>query len=463
MCRKTRRLVGMSLLAAHLVAWGQIGPTQLTFSAPSTYRSGIDWSPDGDWISCSFGDPQGQGYYLTKLPPTGGLEIPISTVDLGYQVTPMWSNDGQRVFFLRDPSGALLDGFPSWVPAAGGITTVLSPRATWEFSLSRNAKKVLHSFGPIERQARGMGLLRVPTRVDQTLMPLNSGPWQLSFAPDSRLAGYRVGQEIWIHWPFGPSRVFSAPSYCAFTWSWSPLGERLALFVTARCVSPWEEVVWLSLHSGMIHSLDHRRVGNYPVWSRCGRYIAIAERTGLNVILYEIPSGQTTVIPIAPPPTIGFCWSPFRDEIAWLGSWGVPPRWDVFKTSTGLSPIPSIIGTMEPGSTNTVRIRDGAQANLPYMIGASFASEPGIPTPRGTIPLALDPLLMASLSGNPFFQRFQGVLDGTGRVDALFTLPLDATWVGTRIFVGYITIDAAQPGGIGRISDSVPVFVQPLD
>ena len=456
------RLAGLVLLLALSTAWGQ--PTQLTFSAPYTFRSGIDWSPDGDWISCSFGDPQGRGYWLVKVSPTGGVEIPISTVDLGFQITPQWSADAQGIFFLRDPLGAGFDGFPAWIPAAGGPMTVLSTRPTWEFSLSRNAKRFLHSFGPIDRPYRGMGLLRVPTRVDQTLMPLNSGTWQLSFAPDSRIASYRQGQGIWIQWPFGalPVPVFSAPSYCIFTWSWSPFGDRLAISVTARCVSPWEELVWLSLSDGMLHSLDHRFVRGYPVWSRCGRHVAVGEFSApYNLVLYEIPSGQSRVIPFPSPGY--FCWSPFRDEIAWLGRWGIPPRTDIFKVSTGLPPIPAIIGTMELGSTNTVRIRDASQASLPYVIGASFASEPGIPTPRGTIPLALDPLLVASLSGGFFFQGFQGILDVAGRVDAYLTVPLDAALVGTRIFIGYITIDSAQPGGIGRISDSVPVFVQPLD
>jgi hypothetical protein len=33
--------------------------------------------------------------------------------------------------------------------------------------------------------------------------------------------------------------------------------------------------------------------------------------------------------------------------------------------------------------------------------------------------------------------------------------------VGTRFFLGYVTLDAAQPAGIRTISGAVPVFVQP--
>lgn len=156
-------------------------------------------------------------------------------------------------------------------------------------------------------------------------------------------------------------------------------------------------------------------------------------------------------------------WSPFQDEIAWIGEIGSPPVLQLFKVATGLPPVPAVVGTLQPGTRVRIRLKVDQSPNLSYVLAASFGRDVGIATARGRIPLDLDPLLLASVSGAPPFVGFRGVLDGAGRADAFLDLPSLTALIGTRFFLGYVTLHPAFPAGILTISESVPVFVQPMN
>jgi hypothetical protein len=154
-------------------------------------------------------------------------------------------------------------------------------------------------------------------------------------------------------------------------------------------------------------------------------------------------------------------WSPFQDEIAWIAPSGMAGTSEVFKAPTGLQPVPAVLGTLSPGSRNSLLIRSRADANRPFVAGASFGTQPGIQTPRGLIPLNFDPLLVASLNGAPGFASFQGTLDVNGEASGTWDLPAISGLSGTRIYLAYVTLDPSQPGGIRTISAALPVFIQP--
>ena len=114
-----------------------------------------------------------------------------------------------------------------------------------------------------------------------------------------------------------------------------------------------------------------------------------------------------------------------------------------------------------PGTMNRILLQSVGDAYRQYQVGLSFGTEPGIPTAAGTIPLHPDPLLAASLGGAPGFRRFSGLLDSTARAEGTLELPPLPGLSGFRIFVAYVILDAAAPGGIRTISGAVPLFVQP--
>ena len=99
-------------------------------------------------------------------------------------------------------------------------------------------------------------------------------------------------------------------------------------------------------------------------------------------------------------------------------------------------------------------------ANKPYVMAASFNNW-GIPAGNNrTIPLAVDDLLVGSIRlAFPFFQRYQGILDATGKAQASFAIPNVPLLTGLTIHHAFFVIDATQPNSIGTISNGFPATI----
>ncbi|MAG56655.1 MAG: hypothetical protein CMJ83_10230 [Planctomycetes bacterium] len=94
----------------------------------------------------------------------------------------------------------------------------------------------------------------------------------------------------------------------------------------------------------------------------------------------------------------------------------------------------------------------------PYVAAASFATSPGIPTPFGTVPLAIDPLFQFSTSpaAAGIFINFTGNFLAGGTALALINIPAGVSGLSFNVaFVGIPTTGA--PWGI---SDPLPVAIQ---
>jgi len=92
-----------------------------------------------------------------------------------------------------------------------------------------------------------------------------------------------------------------------------------------------------------------------------------------------------------------------------------------------------------------------------YVLGASLAYAPGIPTPYGTIPLGADSLFFLSRTASSVFIRFSGQLDAAGRATAAVAVP-KAPIRGVRFFLAGLEYDSR--GKVLIISEPVGVTVE---
>jgi len=461
-------------LVSSIVAWGFSAhvqgqgstPVQLTYDRPGTFKWSPTWSPDGDWIAYGYSPSPSGGVYATwKAPSNSGAPIQISSWDPTWMYQQRWSADGQHVYFLR--TAPLGIEAPARVPANGGPYTNYGSQPGWAYSPSINGQVLLYAIGPRSPWDQwGVSLVQLATGAERTIVPVGSGAFLLTIAPSGLFAGY---QDLWglrMLAPFGTPYMFVPPSFqCTFRYYFSPEGERLVLLVAYCGGRPWD-LRWVTPFSNVSHVFwSGSNLAGVPSVSPCGSFVAIPTTDGGGILLIEILTGVTRQV------CSGFCaasegslvvWSPFRDEVAWIQTTTTTNAVEVFKVSTGLSPTPAVVGTMNPGSRILIRVRAPGDAALPYLLGASFGTQPGIATPGGRIPLNLDPLLVASMSGGPPFHSFSGTLDASGRADAYLDLPLFPGLIGQRFFLAFVTLNGSPPGGVRSISGAVPVFVQPL-
>jgi len=101
-----------------------------------------------------------------------------------------------------------------------------------------------------------------------------------------------------------------------------------------------------------------------------------------------------------------------------------------------------------------------ALAGQSYLVAAALSSAPGIPVPGvGTIPLALDPLLLLSISGQlpAVFTDFSGTIDANGEATATFHIPPGVP-VGFDFSIAAVTYDGS---GIVLITNGEDLKVNP--
>jgi len=266
---------------------------------------------------------------------------------------------------------------------------------------------------------------------------------------EQSLITYPVGNPG-LRFPYGPS--------------WSPRGDQLA-WLERSFLPPMylaQLAVWHQA-TGIIQRFGApTQRGQAPVWSPDGRFL-LTEQFGplfvnqLNVI--DVQSGQESIL--LPAGIMGkdvWHWSPLMDLIAFRGI-PDPNGWpQVWVHDTGLGVTPAAVGTFRPGTEVRFRLEAFHHPGLRYVLGLALSDAPGIPTPAGTIPLAVDALLRTSLAGGPGFRNLTGRLDARGRADAFFRVPAGAGPLqGLRYFAAYVLLNEA--GNIVLVSRARPVFV----
>ena len=455
------------LLLASCLAAQPGPPVALTFDGPGQGKTALAWSPDGDRIAYPYGRPWAS--WVATVPAIGGAW----TVLTPPQVMPIcgqtihWSPDTQLIYFrqVNQFSIAPGEGVPSRIPSTGlNAPFPLSAVQTHELALSPNGRRLLYVFGDIfSASERGLGHIHLPSLTEQSLIPpANPGLWYIEFLPFGLFASFydNALHRFQLLTPVGLRTVFAAPPACyGARLRWSPDAERLSM--QSPCFNNNWDVRWVRPFDSTIRFLNMAAPAGSVYWSPAGTHVAFL--TAGNVALVEVPSGRLVTVQAGGLAVSWISWSPFSDEIAWIGTptpGGYP---EIYKASTGLPPTPAVIGDLTPGSTNRVRLNVPADASFPYVLAASLGTTPGIPTPRGTIPLNPDGLFLVSQLPSSVFQRFQGFLGPTGRADATLAIPPGSALVGLRFFLGFVTWGPGPPGGLQTISAARPVFVQPVD
>ncbi|HKW41030.1 MAG TPA: amidohydrolase family protein [Gemmatimonadales bacterium] len=125
-----RRIAFSALDKLYVMDLPQGTPRRLTTEA--VHEQVPAWSPDGQWISyVTWSD---QGGYVDKVRAGGGPPQRL-TADPAFYDHPVWSPDGQRIVVIKGPRGPRVSeqrgpGYELvWLPAAGGVTTRISPIA----------------------------------------------------------------------------------------------------------------------------------------------------------------------------------------------------------------------------------------------------------------------------------------------------------------------------------------------
>lgn len=113
-----------------------------------------------------------------------------------------------------------------------------------------------------------------------------------------------------------------------------------------------------------------------------------------------------------------------------------------------------------PGKRITWNLDVPSDARKPYVMAVSL-SNAGIRAGNNrTIPLFIDDLFAGSVNGAfPFFVNYRGVLDQSGRAAATFAVPNFKFLSGITLHHAFVVIDAAQPNGIGTISNGYPLVI----
>jgi len=115
------------------------------------------------------------------------------------------------------------------------------------------------------------------------------------------------------------------------------------------------------------------------------------------------------------------------------------------------------------GGSTTLSIDSVTDANRPYVLLAALGTTPGFALPDGALlPLRVDALTIASLDPtNPFFQGFQGQLDGTGTGHATFSFPNVPQLAGMEIRFSGALLHRLVPWQTSRVLPWVRITVRP--
>jgi hypothetical protein len=116
-------------------------------------------------------------------------------------------------------------------------------------------------------------------------------------------------------------------------------------------------------------------------------------------------------------------------------------------------------GNPVPGGDKRLEFNAPLDGGLNYYAAASLASAPGISIGCRTLPMALDNMLMLSLTTPAVFSGFRGTLDAQGNASGVINLP-PGPLAGLTIWVGFLTTAPGWPSGVKSTSGAFSFTVQ---
>ncbi len=151
------RIAFVALDRLYVMDWPRGTPRRVTTMDVGEFQPA--WSPDGQWLVYSTmargGVPDAAGHLYRVRPGANAAPERLSTASFVYQ-HPAWSHDGERIVALRSPlrnyqesvaggPGAVEDII--WLPANGGVQTVIAPSSGLGSPHFTNATDRIYFYG----------------------------------------------------------------------------------------------------------------------------------------------------------------------------------------------------------------------------------------------------------------------------------------------------------------------------
>lgn len=270
---------------------------KLATCPPRTIMTGVDWSPDGEWLAFSVRSERGSPMHLVLFDIQTGEAEPLtdpSASVLG-DSEPKFSPDGRFVLFRRSLTSRTQDVYQVQVATKAVQRLTFDNRDLMGYTWKPNGEQVLFSS---DRSGR-YTLWQVG--LDGTgLREVVPGSWNLK-QPTLSQDGKRLAYERWLYdtniWAL-PLSTSSSDTLeeqrqviSSTLWdqqpSFSPDGSRIA-FVSNRS-GPYE--IWLSNADGslprQLTRFDGSYVGN-PDWSPDSRRLAFEVYKDGQALLYQM-------------------------------------------------------------------------------------------------------------------------------------------------------------------------------
>lgn len=201
--------------------------------------------------------------------------------------------------------------------------------------------------------------------------------------------------------------------------------------------------------------------------------------TAAGALVYDIDCPTWAAIPLDPGGTATFWWEQVDNTFTQVPDGDYVVTVELPDGTTPTHPLTiggtaggvAIKGVPRLGTTRGFFIQAPTAANLPYLMAASTAPAPGIPTCAGTIPLTPSPLLFLSLPpSSSQFVNFTGALGESGEAGLSFfsaapnpavAIPADPTLAGLAVSFAFVSIDSSAPCVFRTISSALTVTLQP--
>jgi len=420
-------------------------------------RYNARWSPDGREIVCLDGD-RGNNLPMVIMDVDTLQERVI--LPTGWRPFE-WSPDGTKIVFI-DPS---MRSHPFWTsPLTGGQFPVLMPQAP---ATGRSAPRWTGDSSAILYHRSGISVLQMcRANLSDGLEVLLTDPNTDSRDGQANPAGDILGFWFWSSGQAigkarlsggGPITTLVPPDGRRryFPLDWSPDGTVLAYGADAPPGGS-AGIFTISREGG-----NETFIGpaGEPQWSPDGEWLGVFGPSAVVSVL-DVRTGQVT--PVGGVPVFSdlpaLHVSPDGTEILYLST-DARNIDQIWTAPSGRSPVPAIVGTRRVGSDLGVALRAPGDPGRAYVMAAAFSKEPALQVQGRSIPLAPDPLFVASLTRPDLFIGFTGILDTFARGSATVRIPASGGVAGLRFYLAFVTVDGA--GTLRTVSGARPVTVLP--